>query len=244
MYVWLGGQDVRLKVYYQPIAGGSDADNICSHLKIHDVVEAYAQIGDWIQIRYEQEDSVWVKFQVDPMPLTTEAAAVPSKDGQKMPEKAKAKEENGYGDDYLTYEVDGKRYKVLQQPGEKITPERVAVFDQIRFQGPPAPLDAASSDLGQVKDAKRLLLHRLPAGIQRLLLRGGPRQSPQPMTQRQLFQLVVEHSEVGYHQDLAEAADPRDDDDGLEMLERLDEDDSAVGLEVAEDSEVFHFPST
>jgi hypothetical protein len=80
------------------------------------VVEAYAQIGDWIQIRYEQEDSVWVKFQVDPMPLTTEATAVPSKDGQKMSDKAKAKEENAYGDDYLTYEVDGKRYKVLQQP--------------------------------------------------------------------------------------------------------------------------------
>jgi hypothetical protein len=56
------------------------------------------------------------------------------------------------------------------------------------------------------------------------------------------LQTVVQHIEVDYHLDLAEEADPRDD-DGLEMLERLDEEDSA-GLEVAEDSEVFHFPST
>ena len=56
------------------------------------------------------------------------------------------------------------------------------------------------------------------------------------------MQTVVQHIEVDYHLDLAEEADPRDD-DGLEMLERLDEEDSA-GLEVAEDSEVFHFPST
>ena len=230
---------MRLKVYFQPIAGGGDGENICSNLKIHDVVEAYAQIGDWIQIRFEQEDSVWVKFQVDLVPLSTEEAA-PAAAPSSSKKPAKDKDENAYGDDYLTYEVDGKRYKVLQQPGEKITPERVAVFDQIRFQGPPAPLDAAETTQG----AKRLLLHRLPGGLQRLLLQGGPRQSPQQMTQRQLFQLVVQNSEVGYHQDLAEAADPRGEDDGLEMLERLDEDDSAAGLEVAEDSEVFHFPST
>ena len=124
---------MRLKVYYQPILGGEGPpENICGHLKKEAVVEAYAQIGDWIQIRFEQEDSVWVKFQVDLQPATTEAATPSEGPDQGQKKQTRAKEENPFGDDYLTYEVDGKRFKVLQQPGEKITPERVAVFDQAR----------------------------------------------------------------------------------------------------------------
>ena len=228
----------------------------CS-LHLEDVVECYAQIGDWLQIRFEEEDNVWVRFQMDRV-VSEETVDEKKKEGKdakgnKFAGKGGGKIDNQFGDDYFAYEIDGKKFKVLQQPGERITPERVAVFDQIRFKGPPEPLSLGgleTDSLGLIKEPreqaananKQLLLHRLPNGLQRLLLQQAGRPSPLAMDQKKLFQLVIDNDDVSYDLDLAVYADSSE---GLEMLEKLEESSDVFEQSVsAEDSQQFHFPST
>ena len=50
--------EVELKVRYQPLAEGE----VLGYLRRNQVIECYAVIGDWLQVRYGKEDAAWVRW--------------------------------------------------------------------------------------------------------------------------------------------------------------------------------------
>jgi len=225
-------RDVRLKVYYQPVLDGGEK-NICGHLSLHDVVECYAEISDWLQIRFGDEDSAWVRW------VGERDRSPGAKKGQRRVKVG----ENIFGDDYLSYELDGRVLRVLQRPEEPITPERVALFDRVRYLGPPTPdptalegedSDDENAEADDGRKKRRLLLHRLPEGLGQLLLcdEGGvKRSSPRRVDQKTLLQSLLSHPDISYEQ-------------RQPQLEGSDEGTVSEQEDDLEDSEMYHFPST
>jgi hypothetical protein len=135
-----------------------------------------------------------------------------------------------FGDDWLQYELEGRPQRVLQRPGEPLTADRVALFDRVRYLGPPPPDPTAME--AQEGGVGRLLLHRLPAGLGRLLLETAG--SPCRVDQQRLLRCLVDHPAISYDRD----------DDG--QGEGEGEQGQGAGGDLSEgeeDSELYHFPS-
>eukprot|EP01038_Epipyxis_sp_PR26KG_P005269 gene5269-7321_t len=49
---------IELKVHYLPLINSE----VCGYVKKNDVVECFAVVGEWLQIRYHDEEAVWVRW--------------------------------------------------------------------------------------------------------------------------------------------------------------------------------------
>lgn len=65
-------KETELKVRYMPKPDGE----VLGYLQRGHVIECLAVIGDWLQVRYEQEDTAWVRWRITtPQSRAAQAAA-------------------------------------------------------------------------------------------------------------------------------------------------------------------------
>ena len=126
----------------------------------NEVVECLAIVGDWLQVRHNDEEAAWMRWRTKKVDGSDIFNVLPLVIDKKKGKKESIGGDDMFGDNILTYEINGKFVKVTMTPDQKITKEKIAIFDQVRYSG-----DHADSDVDY-----DVLLYLLPITIQHLLV--------------------------------------------------------------------------
>ena len=124
--------ETELKVRYMPKPEGE----VLGYLRRGQVIECLAVIGDWLQVRYEQEDTAWVRWRITtPQSRAAEAAAQAEKAAAEAAVLAAEPGDQRAGGHGLRHRVGGT--SILRRPGDQracVHPSRVQVGAQIGRQ--------------------------------------------------------------------------------------------------------------
>jgi hypothetical protein len=216
-------------------------------LKRNQVVECVAVIGDWLQIRYEKEDCVWVMWRRDPSTRDIESGDNVEKHFVINTHSEKKHDDLNFKDDRLKYEIDGKFLTVNLTSDTKITRRRVQMFDQIRHGQRPheellvlLPHTLSDRVLEKYLALKKEKYDALDSPTKRLLGRQLDQQkvynSPLTLNQQDLFDYVMDNIDISYDE---EEEDPffhkrfNGDSSGVSIVDEM-----YVNMTVAEDLSV------
>lgn len=206
---------IELKVRYRPAL---DAE-VIGYLTSGQVIACLGKIDNWLQVRYENEDSAWVLLRPPASPsdgpvkvVVNNDALGPARggDGRNKPrspspirkrridpratavEVADEDEDQVFEDHIVTYEINLKKRRVNIKHHPEISKYKVMIFDRIRYGDP---------DNGSHRDH----LLQLPdfackdrRGCLHPIIKTG--KGPWKVSQEQLFEMVMSYSEAGWRE--------------------------------------------
>ena len=224
-------KETALKVYYRPLLGSEVCGYLkrTQVIECLAVIGEWLQVrydkeeAAWVRwCRYTGNTEANVKkkaFHVKKSKGTSKPISPPP---QPQSQQAEGIENDAFDDGIIVYEIDGRKYKVEKKADTKITTLKLRVFDEIRFGLRSGVQDEEQEEDLEKEKEKEPLLVLLPTTLHRLLKERNYEHSvaahkdgtdlskesaetrmitPCVLTQRELFDMVMDHDLTDYECD-------------------------------------------